>query len=119
MPAGKRYAHIYSSEWLSHLRKELEPELVRSETIGAKGIEFDLALLMSQNRSLTQKAATAIYKLGFDGVCYESRHGADLLNWALFEPFHLNDLTDSALNAADPDFQEALIRLDLKFDDRL
>lgn len=40
LPAGKRYAHIYSSEWLSHLRKELEPELVRSETIGAKGLSL-------------------------------------------------------------------------------
>ena len=74
---------------------------------------------MSQNRSLTQKAATEIYKRGFHGVYYQSRHGADLFNWALFEPFDLNDLSDSELDAADPDFQEALRLLDLKFDDQL
>jgi hypothetical protein len=82
-------------------------------------VEFDLALLMSQRRELTQKAATVIYKLGFDGVYYHSRHGADLFNWALFEPFALSDLSDEELDAADPNFQEALRRLDLRFDGRL
>lgn len=118
-PAGNRYAHVYSSEWLSYLRKQLEPELVRSGAIRTGQVEFDLALLMSQHRSLTQKAATAIYELGFDGIYYQSRHGADLFNWALFEPFPLDDLSDTELNGADPNFQEALRRLDLRFDDQL
>lgn len=119
LPAGARYAHVYSSEWLSYLRKQLEPELIRSGAIRTGEDDFDLASLMSQNRSLTQKAATEIYKLEFHGVYYQSRHGADLFNWALFEPFDLNDLSDSELDAADPDFQEALRLLDLKFDDQL
>jgi hypothetical protein len=90
---------------------------VRSGAIRAGEIDFDLALLLSQNRSLTQRAATAIYALGFDGIYYQSRHGADLFNWALFEPFHLENSLAAELQSTDPDFLEALRRLDLKFDD--
>jgi hypothetical protein len=112
-----RYACVYSGEWLSYLRGAFEPELLRSGAILAGEMEFDLALLLSQNRSLTQRAATAIYALGFDGIFYQSRHGADLFNWALFEPFNLKDPIEAEIPFTDPDFQEALRRLDLNFDD--
>jgi hypothetical protein len=119
LPIGKRYADVYSSEWVSYLRKELEPEFLSSDP-HAGTVDFDLSILMSpKRRRLTQKASTAIYKVGFDGIYYQSRHGADLFNWALFEPFPLKDLSNADLDAADPNFQEALRRLDLNFDDRL
>jgi hypothetical protein len=52
-------------------------------------------------------------------VLHQSRHGRDLDNWALFEPFRLTDATDSELTATDLDFHKAMKRLDLQFDSNL
>ncbi len=115
---GKRFANIYASEWLSFLRRPLEPEIELSgfHTLGPRHTDFDLALLMSQDRALTQKIATLIYGLEYEGIYYQSRHGADLGNWAIFEPFNLVDITQSGISPNDVDCLEAMRRLDLNFD---
>jgi RES domain len=74
---------------------------------------------MSQRRSLTQQMASHIYDLEYNGIYYQSRHGTDLENWALFEPFHLKNEEHWNLRHDDPDFQEALTRFELKFNPRL
>jgi hypothetical protein len=106
----RRFAHVYSSEWLAFLRKKLEPgfSVRRSD-----GQDFDLALLLSQRRALTRRIATLVYRLGYDGIYYQSRHGSDLFNWALFEPFDLASQTVLDLRIDDPDLIEALKRLNL------
>jgi hypothetical protein len=113
--AKKRCADIYSSEWLSCLRREIEPELIASGVI-QKG-QFDLSDLMSKNRRVSQKASSYVHATGdFDGIFYQSRHGRDLDNWALFEPVRLNETSCSELHSDDAAFQKALELLDLKFD---
>ncbi len=112
--AGGRFVPIYSSEWLSHLRREFEAELESSTLSQSNDADFDLHLLMSRNRSLTQRFASAIYAMGYNGICYESRHGTDLVNWALFEPLQISSPEISALSLEDHDFQEAIKRLDLR-----
>jgi hypothetical protein len=114
--SGDRYALIYSSAWLSYLRKLLEPDLVSSGLLQGDNAEFDIHFLMSQNRWLTQRAATEISALGYCGVCYESRHGTELVNWALFEPFQVHSSESSEIGIADADLLEAVGRLDLRID---
>jgi len=112
---GKRCADIYRSEWLSHLRRELESDL--SSTVVSQNIQLDLSDLMSKNRRVSQRASTRIHAVAdFGGVYYQSRHGRDLFNWALFEPFELDGCSSSKLHSDDPAFQKALELLDLAFD---
>ena len=106
----RRFANVYSSEWLAYIRRNLEPMFSVRRTDGQ---DFDLALLLSQRRALTRRIATLVYRLGYDGIYYQSRHGADLFNWALFEPFELTSQTVLDLHTGDPDFLEALKRLNL------
>ena len=96
---AQRFANIYSSSWLAYLRTALRD----SAELMHAGDEFDLSLLMSQRRRLTQYIARHIYNLGYDGIYYQSRHGTDLRNWALFEPFGLVDEQYADLDAEDPD----------------
>ena len=112
---SKRCADIYSFEWLSHLRRELESDL--STLAASRNNEFDLSDLMSRNRQVSQNASTRINTAGdFRGIYYQSRHGRDLSNWALFEPFELDARSNSGLRSEDPAFQKALELLDLTFD---
>jgi len=114
-----RYAQVYSAEWVSHLRRELEPELIASNADTRTRGDFDLHLLISQDRALTQRAASLIYRMGYNGVCYESRHGTDLVNWALFEPFQVQQIQNDLLAPGDPDLLQAIETLDLRLDPRL
>ncbi len=118
-PSGGRYARIYSSEWLSYLRKLFEPDVVSSGLLHHGDAEFDLHLLMSKNRWLTQRAATKISAIGYSGVCYESRHGTDLVNWALFEPFQIRSLEILEIDLTDADLVEAVARLELGIDPKI
>lgn len=106
----RRFANVYSSEWLAYIRRNLEPMFSVRRTDGQ---DFDLALLLSQRRALTRRIATLVYRLGYDGIYYQSRHGTDLFNWALFEPFELASQTVLDLHIEDPDLLEALKRLNL------
>lgn len=113
-PARTRFADVYSAEWLSHLRRRLEPALAPQH---ARALEdFDLARLMSQDRGLTQQVATIAYQLDYDGIYYQFRHGLDLNNWALFEPFELQYMPPRSLTPDDKDLQNALRILNLSLD---
>jgi hypothetical protein len=46
--------------------------------------------------------------MSFAGVFYRSRYGHSLENWAIFEPFPLEDPRSESLSEDDPDFLEAL-----------
>jgi len=108
--AKKPCADIYCSEWLSYLRRLLPPAL-------STAIEFDLSDLMSRNRRVSQKASTLVHAAeGFGGIFYQSRHGSDLHNWALFAPFEFAESASSELRSDDSDFRSALKLLDLQFD---
>jgi hypothetical protein len=109
--ARKRFADVYAAEWLSYLRRSLEPGLMAKRLDAAQ--DFDLALLGSQDRRLTQQVATLAYQLGYDGIYYQSRHGVDLYNWALFEPFELSHATNGPIHPDDPDLKRALALLNL------
>ena len=113
---NKRFADIYSSLWVAHLRNHFEQELVDQGVIKSGDVDFDLSLLLSQRRPLTQKVARHVYDLKYDGIRYQSRHGSELENWAVFEPFDLKEKEYSQLRANDPDFQEALATFKLTFD---
>lgn len=113
MIQGARFAHLYHSESLAYLRNKFEAELVLSEGTP----DFDMSVLMSQRRWLTQKISTLICGLGYDGIAYQSRLGSDLWNYAIFEPFErLERLKTCELSIDDTDFQIALTRLDLGVD---
>lgn len=71
--AEGRYADIYSSEWLSYLRREFEQDAALSTEFKLYGSQLDMAVLMSQERPLTQRAATIISKLRYEGIFYQSR----------------------------------------------
>jgi hypothetical protein len=103
----KRFADVYRAEWLAYLRRRLEP--------GASQ-DFDLALLLSQDRKLTQQVSTIAYQLGYDGIYYQSRHGSNLANWALFEPFQLDSADSVSPTPDNSEFQAALRLLNLTLD---
>ena len=78
----------YAVQWVAHLRTVLAAECLR---LGLK--DLDVAVLQQgQPRRLTQLASLEVYKCGLNGIYYRSRYGHDLENWALFEPFDLQNL---------------------------
>lgn len=80
------YADIYGAEWIAYLRHRLAEECLR---LGLDDLDASV-LQRSAPRRLTQLASLEAWSKKFDGVYYRSRHGHDLENWALFEPFHLS-----------------------------
>jgi hypothetical protein len=114
---GKRYADVYASAWLSYFINALRSEIAAASR--GESEPLDLARLMSQKRSLTQKIATHVYQLGYDGIYYQSRHGVDLSNWALFELFQISQPSISDIVPSDPDFQSALTHWGLTFNPNL
>lgn len=100
------FADVYCSEWLSYLRQRLEPRMTATGSHAKQ--DFDLALLLSQDRKLTQQVATIAYQLGYDGIYYQSRHGTELHNWALFEPFALDLKRPLPIQVEDESFKRAL-----------
>ncbi|MCW5979732.1 MAG: RES family NAD+ phosphorylase [Bryobacteraceae bacterium] len=99
-----RYADLYASSWVGHLRTSLVSDL------RALGVEdLDAATLhLSAPRRLTQRAARIAFEAGFDGVHYRSRYGHEVENWALFEPFLVQPKETEEIDTADPELQEAL-----------
>jgi hypothetical protein len=78
------FALIGTSESLSTLRSSL------ASTLAAFDIDdLDAAAIRSTvPRALTQSISRHVYDSGrFDGICYRSRYGDDVENWAVFEPF--------------------------------
>lgn len=113
--AKKLFAPVYHSAWIAFFREQIEGGHLGSSA-SAPPTDFDLSVLMSQRRPLTQRIATLVYRMGYDGIFYESRHGAEISNWALFEPFDLTWTTTKSLKANDPELLQALAQLNLVFD---
>ncbi len=78
------FAAIGTAESLAILRGAL------AATVVGHGLD-DLdaaAIRLSLPRAFTQAVSRYVYDLGrFDGVCYRSKYGDDIENWAVFEPF--------------------------------
>jgi hypothetical protein len=98
------FADIYGIAWVSQLRRTLAAEALR---LGMKDIDLS-SLERGEPRRLTQLASRQAYLLSFAGVFYRSRYGQTLENWAIFEPFPLEDPTSKELSEDDPDLLEAL-----------
>ncbi len=102
--ANGRYADLYASSWVGHLRISLVADL-RALSVE----DLDAATLhLSAPRRLTQRAARIAFEAGFDGVHYRSRYGHEVENWALFEPFLVQPKETEDIDPADGELQEAL-----------
>ncbi|MFI5086842.1 MAG: RES family NAD+ phosphorylase [Terriglobales bacterium] len=98
------YADVGSSEMLNRLRVRLAGRFAEF------GIDdFDASILQRTSpRSLTQAISRIIYGAGSDGIYYRSKHGHDIENWALFEPFKIVRSSSAEIHPDDPALQEAL-----------
>ena len=77
--------------------------------------DIDLSSLeQAEPRLLTQHAGRNGFGLGFAGVCYHSRYGHTIENWAIFEDgaipqrFPIRQPNSRKVDGNDPDFLEAL-----------
>ncbi len=98
------FADIYGVAWVSQLRRTLATEALR---LGMKDIDLS-SLERAEPRRLTQLASRQAYSLNFAGIFYRSRYGQTLENWALFEPFSLEQAASEEFSEGDPDLLEAL-----------
>jgi hypothetical protein len=108
--AEGNYADIYGAEWIAHLGHRLAGECL---LLGLHDLDASV-LQRSAPRRLTQLASLEAWSKKFDGVYYRSRHGHDLENWALFEPFRFSHASADAIATDDSTFLEALRILELK-----
>jgi hypothetical protein len=104
------FADIYGVAWVSQLRRTLAAEALR---LGMKDIDLS-SLERAEPRRLTQLASRQAYLLNFTGIFYRSRYGQTLENWAIFEPFPLDNATSEEFSANDPDLLEALRLLGIR-----
>lgn len=104
--ASGRYAEIMRSEWIAHLRGRVAKECL---ACGIRDLDA-AALQQTAPRRLTQVVSREVYALDFEGIAYLSKYGAELDNWALFEPFLLRNQQSREIPAGDPDLAAALDR---------
>jgi hypothetical protein len=103
------FAIIGASHWIMTLRRALAPLLV---DLGLA--DFDASVLqLSAPRRLTQSVSAVVYRQGFHGIRYLSKHGHEMENWAAFEPANLTEATARPIERDDPDLLEAFRLLDL------
>lgn len=108
--ATGEYADIYASEWVALLRRALADECLR---LGVQ--DLDAGILQRESpRRLTQLASARVYERGFPGIYYRSRHGHNLENWALFEPFLITGSRSEKISSDDPNLLQALGILGLR-----
>src|SRR5436305_10427889 len=108
--AEGNYADTYGAAWIAYLRHRLAGECLR---LGLNDVDASLLQRSAPGR-LTQLASLEARREGLDGIYYRSRHGHDLENWALFEPFRISRTTSQAIAADDQTLMEALRILELK-----
>jgi hypothetical protein len=58
-------------------------------------------------RTVTQCVSRIVFSNGFAGICYRSKYGHDIENWALFEPFQIRVQDPEPIVPDDPDLQRA------------
>jgi hypothetical protein len=97
------YANIYATSWVGFLRRILAADALQ---LGIRDIDLS-ALEAAQPRRLTQLVSRQAYKMNFAGIFYCSRYSHSLDNWAIFEPFPLEETQSVDIAENDPDFLEA------------
>jgi hypothetical protein len=97
------YADIYAPGWIEFLRASLIDECRR---IGLTDVNPQT--LQHAPRPITQIASLRVYEHGFAGICYRSRFGLPVENWALFEPLQITPADSEAITASDPILKQAL-----------
>jgi hypothetical protein len=102
--ADGMFADVCASEWIARLRIRLATLLIR---LGIPDLDASV-LQRTGPRLLTQSVSAVIFKEGFDGIRYLSRHGHDIENWALFEPANLTGQIANEIEPDDPDLLQAL-----------
>jgi len=113
------YAEIYALGWVSHLRTALAGIAVK---LGIEDIDLS-SLERAEPRLLTQHAGRNAFELGYAGVCYHSRYGHSIENWAIFEDWAMSERfpihrpTSRKVAEDDPDLLEALRLLGLVISD--
>ncbi len=107
-----KFANIYSAGWVAHLRPHLQ--LVCSH-LGLPTFDVN-SLMQAENREVTQRASRIIFDLAnYSGIYYQSRHGLNLENWALFEGrAGVSPVETSPVSREDPELHEALALLQLE-----
>jgi len=98
------FADIYAAAWVGLLRRTLAAEALR---LGIRDVDMSM-LERAEPRRITQLASRQAYRMGFAGAFYRSRYGHSLENWAIFEPFPLENPKSEDLSVDDLDFLEAL-----------
>lgn len=99
------YADVCGSDWIGRLRSELGPRLFAE--FGVKELDQSV-LYASSPRKITQLVSRTIYNAGLHGIRYPSKHGHDIENWALFEPFKIDVKRNDPISLEDPDLTVAL-----------
>lgn len=68
------------------------------------GVEdIDAAVLQkTPPRTQTQFVSRIVFYAGFSGIHYLSKHGHDIENWALFEPFQIDVRDPETVRVEDP-----------------
>jgi hypothetical protein len=102
--AEGHYADLCASVSIGRRRTALVKELL---ALGIKELDAS-TLQFTAPRPLTQRIARMAYEWKFDGIYYRSKYGHDLDNWAIFEPFKIKPLANSAIRRNDPDLRRAL-----------
>ena len=81
--------------------------------IGLENIDLS-SLERAEPRLLTQQAGRSAFQLGYAGVCYHSRYGHSIENWAIFEDwamserFPIHQPSSRKVAEDDSDFLDAL-----------
>lgn len=114
-----RFVDIGDTRSLATLRTALAASAIRYRLD-----EIDAATIRLQApRAFTQQVSRFVYEQrddrgAFAGICYRSRLGDDVVNWAILEPAPnagsaFVAMTSTAIEADDPDLQAALVVLGL------
>jgi hypothetical protein len=110
------FADVGHSDSLAHLRVALAERVLHHRLGDLDGSE----LRRRVPRAFTQEISRYVFETAHEhhetplcGICYLSRLGDELENWAIFEPSQPDDSTSLALERTDPDLQRALEKFDL------
>jgi len=104
------YADIYAFGWVTHLRSALAGFAAKP---GMEDLDLS-SMKLAEPRLLTQPAGRIAFELGYAGVCYCSRFGHSIENWAIFEDwtlserFPIHQSNSRRIAEDDPDLLEAL-----------
>jgi RES domain-containing protein len=115
-PTRGQYADVGHSQSLAALNHDLAAEIVRNGLDEIDGA----AIRQKAPRTLTRAISRHVYEHTthdghlFAGIFYESRHGNELHNYALFENgarWDFEGVSDRALSRDDSDLQQAMTML--------